>query len=227
MRAVFIGAGSFTLMAARLLLKRGHEVVIVEKDEELIHNLAEELDCGFLHGDGAKPAILREANPEGTDVLYCLTGQDQTNILASLVGRSLGFRRVIPKISDPEFEHICLELGLNDTIIPSRTIGRYLADMFEGRDPLELSTMIRDEARVLSFVARESDAGPLADLGLPKRSRVVCIYRQGALILPNGEDMSIKPGDEIVIIVHRDAVDALRERWATPPAPPEEAPPPD
>ena len=216
MRAVFVGASTFTLMTVRQLLKRRHDVVIIEKDEQVIRNLSEELDCGFLHGDGAKPAILREANPEDTDVLFCLTDQDQTNILASLAGRSLGYRRVVTKINDPEFEHICLELGLNDTIIPSRTIGRYLADMFEGHDPLELSTMIREEARVLSFVAREGDEGPLSELELPKRCRVVCLYRAGTLILPNGEDVKLKAGDEIVIIAHREAVEALRERWAPP-----------
>lgn len=216
MRAVFVGASSFTLMTVRQLLRQRHEVVIIEKDEELISTLAEELDCGFLHGDGGKPSILREANPEATDVLYCLTNEDQSNIIASLVGRSLGFKRVVTKIDDPQLEHICLELGLTDTIIPSRTIGRYLADMFEGQDPLELSTMIRDEARVLSFVVREANEGPLSELSLPKRCRVVCLYREGAMILPNGEDVKLKTDDEIVIIAHRNAVAELRERWAPP-----------
>ncbi|MEW6764390.1 MAG: TrkA family potassium uptake protein [Pseudomonadota bacterium] len=216
MRAVFVGASSFTLMTVRQLLKHRHEVIIIEKDEEVIHSLAEALNCGFLHGDGGKPAILREADPESTDVLFCLTNQDQANILASLVGRSLGFKRVVTKINDPELEHICLELGLTDTIVPSRTIGRYLADMFEGHDPLELSTMIREEAHVLSFVVRAGNEGPLAELKLPKRCRVVCLYRDGALILPDEEDIKLKEDDEIVIIAHREAVEALRERWVPP-----------
>lgn len=217
MRAVFVGASSFTLMTVRLLLRHRHEVVIIEKDETLIDTLAEELNCGFIHGDGGRPAILREANPEATDVLYCLTDQDQTNILASLAGRSMGYRRVVTKITDPELEHLCLELGLTDTIIPSRTIGRYLADTLEGQDPLELSTMIRDEARVLSFVVHAENTGPLEELELPKRCRVVCVYRDGAMVLPEDESLKLHAHDEIVFIAHRDAVEALREFW-TPPA---------
>ena len=158
MKAVFLGGGSLTLSTARVLLKRGHEIVLIERDKETIEAVSEELDCGFIHGDGSRPVILREADPPHTDVLYCLTNQDQTNIIASLVGRSLGFRRVVTKIDDPELEHICLELGLEDTIIPSRTIGIHLADLFEGRDRLAFSTMIRDEARVFSFVARADQA---------------------------------------------------------------------
>lgn len=215
MRAVFIGAGKLALMTARLLLKREHEVVIVECDKEVIENLSEVIDCGFLQGDGSKPAILKEADPEHTDILYCLTGNDQTNILASLVGRSLGFKRVVTKIDDPEFEHICIELGLEDTIIPSRTTGRHLADMFEGQDPLELSTMIRDEARVFSFVVKKGAASDaIDDLELPNGSRVICLYREGKFIIPETETR-LKIDDEVVVLTHRKNLAILLERYLT------------
>jgi trk system potassium uptake protein TrkA len=212
MRAVFLGAGSLTLNTARVLLKRGHEVVLIERDREEIEALSEELDCGFIHGDGTRPAILREADPQHTTVLYCLTNQDQTNIIASLVGRSLGFDRVVTKIDDPELEHICIELGLEDTIIPSRTIGIHLADLFEGRDPLEFSTVIRDEARVFSFVASADQAGPLDALELPRRTRVVCLYRDDNFLVPDA-DTRLKEEDEVVLITHRDNLDDLGERF--------------
>ncbi len=212
MRAVLIGAGSLTLATAKLLLKHGHEVVIIDRDKERLDGLATQIDCGFLCGDGSKPAVLRDAEPKHTDRLFCLTGDDQTNILASLVGRSLGFAQVVTRIDDPELEHVCLELGLENTIIPARTIGRYLADLFEGRDPLEISTMIRDEARVLSFVARDEDAGDFKALDLPDDCRVICIYRDESFILP-GKNDEIRTGDELVIITHSKNVTALTERW--------------
>lgn len=210
MRVVFIGAGTLTLTTARFLLKRGHEVVIIERDKTVVHELAQAIDCGILLGDGSKPAILREAHPEETDVLFCLASSDQANIIAALVGRSLGFKRVVAKIDDPEFEHICLELGLEDTIIPARTIGRHLADICEGQDPLEVTTMIRDEARVLSFVVHDAQEGPIASLKLPKRSRVVCIYRGNRFIVPD-EDFRLKADDEVVLITHRETFDELKE----------------
>ena len=202
MKAVFIGASGLAVMTAQLLLKRGHDVVIIERDKERIDALGEELACGFLHGDGTRPAVLREVEPGETDVLYCLTGNDQSNIIASLIGRSLGFARVVTRIDNIEFEHICIELGLEYTIIPTRTIGRHLADMFEGRDPLELSAMIKNDARAFSFVARREDAVPLAELELPKLSRVICIYRESSFLLPEA-DTVVKEGDEVVVITHR------------------------
>jgi len=213
MRAVLIGTSTLALTTAKMLLQRDHEVVIIERDKERIESLSEEFDCGFLHGDGSKPASLMEANPDITDVLYCLTRNDQTNIIASLVGRSLGFKRIVTRIEDPEFEHICLELRLTDTIIPTMTIGGYLADMFEGRDPLELSTMIRMEARTFSFVAKFEDEMAIKDLKLPDACRVICIYRNDKLVIPV-EDSILRENDEVVLITDRKNLNKLKSRWS-------------
>ena len=215
MRAVFVGASTLSVMTAKILLKRKHEVVIIELDRERIDAFSEELDCGFLHGDGSKPAILREADPPQTDMLFCLTNNDQTNIIASLVGRSLGFERVVTRIEDREFEHICIELGLEDTIVPALTIGRYLGDMFEGRDVLELSSMIKHQARVFSFVVREAHAGPVRELPLPKESRIICLYRDEKFILPD-EDFVLQADDEVLLITHRRNLDELTKEFALP-----------
>ena len=211
MKAIFVGASSTALMTARTLIKRNHEVIIIERDKEVIDAISTEFDCGFLHGDGSKPSLLRETNPEEADVLYCLTSHDQINIIASLVGRSLGFEKVVTKIEDPSYEHICIELGLDGTIIPSRTIGGHLADMFEGRDLLELSTMFRYDASAFSFVAQEKHVGAISDLDLPKTSRIICMYRNEQLVIPE-EDEAIKQDDEVIIITQRKNLEALREQ---------------
>ena len=213
MRAVFIGASSLTVMTADILLKRGHEVVIVESNKERINELSKDLDCGFVHGDGTTPAIQRETDPEHSDFLFCLAGNDQVNIIASLVGRSLGFPRVVTKIINPEFEHICLELGLEETIIPAGTFGRYLADKFAGRDLLELSGMIKDEGRVFSFVARSEDEGPLEKIAIPGQLHPICLYRDHTFILPD-QDTEVKTEDEVVVITHQKFLAQLKDRCA-------------
>ena len=131
MRTVFVGAGEVSIGTAKALIKKGHEVIIIETDKAKIDELSEEMDCSFLQGDGSRPDVLREVNPEQTEILFCLTDSDQANVIASLVGRSLGFKRVVTSIGDDQLEDICRELGLKDTIIPSRTISHYLEDMVE------------------------------------------------------------------------------------------------
>lgn len=212
MRAVFIGAGELTILTAQQLLKSGHEVVIIEKDKTRIDELSSEQGAGFIHGDGSKPAILREADPGATDFLFALTGNDQSNILASLVGRSLGYQRVVTRIEDPSYEHICVELGLTDVIVPDYTIARYLADMCAGQNPLELSASIKGDARIFSFVVREQDAKALSDLELPEDCRVIFLYRDDRFMLPEAAT-SLAKGDEVVIIAHRKALPELEARW--------------
>ncbi len=200
-------------MTASMLVKQGHEVIIVERDKQRIEELTTQLDCGFVHGDGSTPAILEETNPKQTDFLFCLTGNDQANIITSLVGRSLGFARVVTKIESADFEHICIELGLKDTIIPARTIGRYLSDMVKGQDPLELSAMIKEEARVFSFVVHAEEEGPVQDLKLPEQSRVICLYRDGHFLLVD-ENTTLKIDDEVVILLNSKHLPELTERWS-------------
>jgi trk system potassium uptake protein TrkA len=212
MRAVFVGGNKFSVMTSQLLLHRGHEVVIIDRDKGRIEELAADIDCGFLHGDGSTPAVLTEADPAATDTLFCLTGNDQTNIIASLVGRSLGFKHVVTRIDNPEFEHICIELGLENVIVPSGAIGRYLADIFAGRNPLEVSAVLRDEARVFTFIAKEKDEMAISDLGLPEQARIICIYRHNRFLLPE-EDMKLKAKDEVVILAHSKHLEALEQEW--------------
>jgi len=214
MRIAFVGAGEVTTMTADLLIKRGHEVIIIEKEKSIIDELADSLDCSFLHGDGTTPPILREVGPEQTDVLFCMSDSDQSNLISSLVGRSLGFKRVIPSIHDPEFEGICWELNLKDTIWPSRTISRYLADMVEGRDILELSTVIKDEARFFTFTVDQEEGKKLEELDLPENARAICYYRDGQFSLITDESaVKLRKGDEVVILTHSESIKDLRERW--------------
>jgi len=216
MRTVFVGAGKVSIGTAKALIKKGHEVVIIETDKAKIDELSEEMDCSFLQGDGSQPNVLREVNPAQTDVLYCLTDSDQANVIASLVGRTLGFKRVVTGIADPQFEGICCELGLNDTIILSRTISRYLEDMVGGTENVELSTILKDEARFFTLTANEEDTVAAKDLKLPAGAKVICYYRDGKFLHAD-EETTFRIGDEIVILTHSKHLPALQERWQAKP----------
>jgi trk system potassium uptake protein TrkA len=217
MRVAILGAGKIGIRTAQLLVAQHHEVIVVDPDKQRLDAVADMIDCGLIHGDGSKPAVLRDVGPEHTDVLMCLTSNDQTNILASLVGRSLGFPHVVTRIEEPEFEHICLELGLHETIVPARAISRVLADMAEGRDALEMTTMIRDVARVFSFVLHGHDGKRVAELELPDMTRVICFYRDGEFRIPD-DDTRLRDDDEIVVISHVRNRDRLQADWLTPPS---------
>lgn len=133
MRLVFLGATTLSVMTAAHLIEEGHQVVIIERDAARIDELSEKLDCAFLHGDGSKPDLIKEADPPSIDIFYCVTNHDQTNIIAGLIATNLGVPRVVVIIEDEEFLPICEELGLKHTIIPVRTISRHLAGLTKSK----------------------------------------------------------------------------------------------
>jgi len=212
MRIVFIGAGQVSVATAKALSNKGHEVIIIEIDKAKIDELSEEMDCSFLEGDGSQPNILQEVNPTQTDFLFCLSSSDQANVIASLIGRSLGFKRIVTSISDPQFEGICHELGLKDTIIPARTITRYLVDMVGGSEKIDLSTVIKGAARFFTLTAGEDEAVVAEDLQLPAAAKVICYYRDGKFSLAD-QDTRFEIDDEVVILTDSKHIRALQERW--------------
>ena len=212
MRIVFIGAGELTVETASLLISRGHEVVIIEENKERIDALTATLDCSFLHGDGSRPNILRDAGPEHADYLFCLTDNDKYNIIAALVGRSLGYGYVVVQIHDVDYLHICHELDLEHTVTPSKTISRYLADTVTGVDILELSSLIKYEARFITVKISADNEGKVSSFDLPNEARIIGIYRDNQFLTPD-PDTNLQENDEALILTHSKNLPELTERF--------------
>lgn len=212
MRIAIVGAGKYGIPTAQALIDEGHEVILIDDDRQVIESLEGHLDCSFLHGDGAKPSVLSEVDPEQTDMLFCLTSDDRVNMIASLVGRSLGFSRVVPSIQDPQLESICTELGLDDTIIPARAISRQLVDMTRGLDAVELSTVLRGGARFFTFTIGPDDPHTVEKLDLPEDTRAICRYRNDEFRFAD-PDVDLQRGDAVVLLTHSRRLPELSERW--------------
>jgi trk system potassium uptake protein TrkA len=212
MRIVFSGASPLTITTAQTLIKQGHEVIIIEVDKQRIDQVSDELDCSFLQGDSAKPAVLSQVDPKNSDILFCLTDSDQINIITSLLGRSMGFKRVITSIEDTDLVQLCRELGLEDTIIPVWATSRHLDNMVRGLDNINLSALLKEDARFFTFTAGEDDAVSVNELGLPKDAKVIFYYRDSEFRFAD-DGTKLRKGDEVVILTHCNNVPDFNERW--------------
>lgn len=212
MRAVFVGASNLAVTTVKRLLKEGHEVVIIDIDKERIEELSEELDCGLIHGDGSRPSQLEEVDPGDTDFLFCLSDDDQANIIASLVGQELEFGRVVTRIENAEFEPICVHLGLESLIIPDQEIAGSLLDMVEGREPAGLSTVLKGGVRFFTFIAGDKHQGPVKDLQLPNGARVIALTRGDSSKVAT-DDTRIRKDDEVFLITEEDSLEQLEETF--------------
>jgi len=210
MRIVIVGGGSLGTTTAHVLIEAGFEVVVIERNAARITELETELDCGLIHGDGTKPAIQRETDPAHCGALICLAGSDQDNILASVVGRHVGFKRTVTKIEDPEFDSICIELDLGQTIVPDWATARALVDIVRGRSVPEL-TALGDDTRLFTFVADQDQA--VADLALPARALLLGVSRAGAfLFVDELTDGRLLEADEAFVLTDEKNLDELGKR---------------
>lgn len=210
MRVVLIGASSLAVHTAEVLIESNHQVLIVERDKERIDALGEHLDCAFLHGDGSMPDLLREADPPHTDVLMCLTNHDQTNIIAGLMARNLGYKRVVTVIEDAGFESLCEELGLEETVIPVRKISHQLAELAE--EPAAapgLDTLFKHDATLRDLTL--AGEYTLEQLELPDGAQVAGFYREQALLFPD-DKTRFRAGDELLILAREESLKALDKR---------------
>ena len=219
MRIVFIGASTLTEATARMMLAQGHEAVIVAPEEDKLDAYRESLDCGLVKGDGTRPAVLREVSPKHTDFLLCLGESDQANIIASLVGRALGFERIVTKIDDPDFEKVCIELDLQDTIMPQQEVGEALLDLIRGRQRAALSAVIRGQVRFHAFEVSKELAGKTAgDIDFGKHTHPVAVNRvekdESKVV---DDDTKLHEGDELVVVTQQSELDRLHQTFGPKP----------
>ena len=213
MRIGFTGSGPLAILTARELLEDGHEVIIIESDKERIEELAEDLDCGFLHGDGSRPKVLKELSPENTDYLFCINEHDENAIITALVGRSLGFEHVITVIEEPDFLTICSELGLEDVQVPDYEVSKRLASMVEGRRSEDFSALADGGLMLFEFAVDDRAGSRIGDLDLPQQASVIAVRRGDKTRLAE-PDMELSRDEHVVILVHRDSLDQLEEKFA-------------
>jgi trk system potassium uptake protein TrkA len=212
MRVVFIGTDPLAIMTADVLLDKGHEVVIVEPDETCIEQLEGRLDCGIIQAQGSHPSVLREVSPKNTDILFCLGTNDSDNVLASLVAKALGFKRIFTKIDDPDFKPICIELDLENVIIPDREAAKALVDTALGQTQANMATSLSGDIRFYPFIVQQGLPATVGELSLPPQTMAIAITQNGQSNVITAETR-LYAGDEVVLVTHEDQLSSLKERF--------------
>ena len=86
MRAVIIGAGKIGYNIAQTLSQEGHDVFVIEQDEERQQNVEENLDVQAVLGNGADSRLLESIDIDEADLLIAVTENDELNMLACMLG---------------------------------------------------------------------------------------------------------------------------------------------
>lgn len=89
MRVIVVGAGEVGRSIAANLAE-AHDVVVIDKDPEIVEELTYSLDVLPLEGDGTDLEVLKGANLKKTDMLIAATDDDEANIVTCGAAKTNG-----------------------------------------------------------------------------------------------------------------------------------------
>jgi trk system potassium uptake protein TrkA len=200
MYIIIVGCGRVGSELANLLQVEGHNVVIIDSDQNSFKRLGSAFNGVTLVGNGFDTELLKEAGIEKADAFCVVTNGDNTNIMAAQVAKKI-FKvpKVIARIYDPARAHIYKYLGLDvisgtvlfaamlrDKIIESHFTG-YLIETGE-LGVIEIP--IKEE-----FVGRK-----ISEVNIPDEFLTATVVRKKGSIIP-GPQTRLEKNDLLMGIV--------------------------
>jgi trk system potassium uptake protein TrkA len=184
---------------------------IIERDQARGEMLAARLENALvLNGDGTDLALLESEDIGRSDVLISVIDNDEKNLLTSLLGRQLGVRRLITRVSKPANLRLFERVGVDVAISARGAAVASVLHQIEGGQASLLAVLEEGEGRILQLeVPPAYDSHTLKDLGLPRDSIVAAILRNERAIVPRGTD-ALRSGDRLIVFSTRAAADQVR-----------------
>ena len=136
---------------------------------------------------------------------------DERNLLASLLARQLGVRKIITRVSRPAnlrlFERVGIDVALSAR---GSAVASVIHHVQGGRASL-LAVLEEGQATIVEFVVPASyRPRALQDLNAPAQSIVGAIVRGDQIIIPRGSDQ-IRPQDRLLVFATSDSVAKIRD----------------
>lgn len=221
-RVFIVGGKQIGITCAELLEKQGVDVKLFETDARRATKISEILEKTIvLRADGTDQKVLEEENIEGVDAFLALTNHDEDNLIAALLARRLGVRKVVALINRPNYLPMAQRLGVNTTVSPRQvTVDLILQFVRKGR-VLAVTTFREEEAEAIELIASERSkfvGKKLRDMRLPREAIVGAIVRpDGTVKVPRGDE-EIRAGDRVVFFTLEHVVPKLESAFLAEPS---------
>jgi trk system potassium uptake protein len=211
-----IGGGDVGFrLAQRLEAVGGLDLRIIERDNARGEFLAASLRRALvLNGDGTDLELLESEQIGRSDVLVSVIDNDERNLFASLLGRQLGVRKIITRVSRPAnlrlFERVGIDVALSAR---GAAVASVVHHVQGGRANL-LAVLEEGQATVVELVVPPGyRPRALHELNAPPESIVGAILRGTEAIVPRGQDQ-IRPLDHLLVFATAKSAGRVRDYFA-------------
>jgi trk system potassium uptake protein TrkA len=209
------GAGSVGTAIARDLHDKGHQVLVIEQDPDLVEKRrAEQAEVTWLAADACEVSSLDAAGLATVDVVVAATGDDEDNLVVSLLAKQeFAVPRVVARVNNSKNQWLFNEgWGVDVSVSTPQLITALVEEAVSVGALVRLLQFQGGSAHLVEVtLAEQSPANgrSLADLDLPRDATVVAVVREDRLVVPRG-DTTLTAGDEVLVLVLQNAEDAVQ-----------------
>jgi trk system potassium uptake protein TrkA len=214
MRVAIAGAGKVGLFIANDLASNGHDVLLMEQDPSVAEHSPSAPGVEWFVGDACEVSSLREAGLEQCEVVVAATGDDEDNLVVSLLAKQeFAVPRVIARVNHPKNEWLFNEnWGVDVSVSTPQlitalveeavTVGRLVRILqFEGGQARLVEVTLADDSPAIDQ--------SIAELDVPRNATIVAIVREEHVVMPRGDSI-FEAGDEVLAMVTPESEDEVR-----------------
>ena len=203
MKVAIAGAGNVGTYIAADLKDAGHDVMLIEQNPDLVARLRPGLDVTWFVADACEVSSLHEAGMEDVDVVVAATGDDEDNLVISLLAKQeFAVPRVVARVNHPQNQWLFNETWGVDVSVSTPHLLTALVE-----EAVSVGSLVRllqfEDARLVEVTLAPNSPAvgkTIVDMGMPRDATVVAVVRERHVIVPRG-DTSMQPGDEVLVLV--------------------------
>ena len=211
MKVLIMGCGRVGSQVSQLLVRQGHEVTVIDHDDNAYARLGQDFKGKIVHGLGFDRNILLEAGIETAEGFVAASASDNANIVAARTARNIfHVPRVVARLYDPVRAEVYQRLGLK-TISSSAWGAERIVEVVTHADLDSLSVFSDGGATMVRLESPARLNGHrVAQMNIPGEVSVTAITRNDHTFIPvSGSEF--QEGDVIYLTVIPTAMERLEE----------------
>lgn len=187
---IVIGCGRFGSSVAKKMCQLGNEVMVIDKDEDSIDNIAEQVTHTAIV-DVTEERDLKSIGLGNFDVVIVAISSDiRASIMATIMAKEMGVPKVVCKAKDELQAKVLYKIGADRVVFPERDMGVRVAHNLVSDNILD-HIELDPEYSIVEIVIPTSWVGKtLVDLELRAR------YEITVLAIKNGKSINVTPAPD-------------------------------
>lgn len=127
-KVAVIGMGQFGMAIAKSLSRRGAEVMVIDKDEHLIEEMADQVDFAVALDASDRKAIVSQGIMDFDAVVVAIGEDFEQLLLCTTLLLDLGIKQVVARARGSNQRTILEKIGVKEILLPEDEVGINVAE---------------------------------------------------------------------------------------------------